>query len=184
MQDPSGPISFEITELTSADVDDVWAFFERLPDGDRTFVKQPVTDLDTVRRWLDDERSVRAVARLGSRIVGYVALSPGTGWSRHVGELRLVVDPEIRRRGLGQRLARHGLRIALDAGLTKVVVEVVAEQESTIALFTGLGFRAEALLVDHVQDPEGRYGDLIVLANRTDDDWRLLTTVGLDQPLE
>ena len=43
--------------------------------------------------------------------------------------------------------------MALDAGLTKVVVEVVVEQESTIALFTRLGFRAEALLADHRRIP-------------------------------
>ena len=64
------------------------------------------------------------------------------------------------------------------------MVEVVAEQESTIALFTRLGFRAEALLEDHVQDPAGDFSDLIVLANRTDLDWGVLATVGLDEPLE
>ena len=136
--DRAGRASSRSPTLKAGDVDDVWTLFQRLPEGDRTFVKQPVTDLGSVRRWLGDKRSARSVARLGSRIVGYVALSPGTGWSRHVGELRLVVDPEVRRRGLGQRLARHRLRIALDAGFTKVVVEVVAEQESTIALFTRL----------------------------------------------
>ena len=61
---------------------------------------------------------------------------------------------------------------------------MIAEQESTIALFTALGFRAEALLEDHVQDPAGRFGDLIILTNRTDLDWSVLETVGLDEPLE
>ena len=95
-----------------------------------------------------------------------------------------MVDPAVRRRGIGQRLARHALRVAVDASLTKVVVEVVAVQDSTIALFTRLGFRAEALLEDQVQDPEGNFLDLIVLANRTDADWAVLTTVGLDEELD
>lgn len=176
--------TIEITPLTAADTDDVWSFFQRIPEGDRTFVKEPVTDQAIVSAWADDRRALRYLARADARIVGYVAMIPGVGWSRHVGELRLVVDPAVRRQGLGQRLASHALRAALDAGLTKVVVEVVAEQDSTIALFTRLGFRAEALLEDHVQDPEGRYGDLIVLANRTDNNWNLLTTVGLDGTLD
>jgi ribosomal protein S18 acetylase RimI-like enzyme len=174
----------EITTFSVDDVDDVWAFFRRLPEGDRTFVKEPVTEHDAVRAWADDARGLRSIARLDGDVVGYVAVLPGVGWSRHVGELRLVVDPSTRRRGIGRRLARHALRVALESSLTKVVVEVVAVQESTIALFTQLGFRAEALLEDQVQDPSGNYSDLIVLANRTDVDWDVLTTVGLDERLD
>lgn len=178
------PSEIEFTPFTAADVDAAWAFFRRVPDGDRTFVKEPVADRRAVEAWAEDERALRSLARAGDDVVGYVGVLPGVGWSRHVGELRLVVDPAVRRQGIGQRLARHALRIALDASLTKVVVEVVATQDSTIALFTGLGFRAEALLEDHVQDPAGRFSDLIVLANRTDADWGVLATVGLDDPLD
>lgn len=178
------PEPIEISALTVDDVDDVWDFFQRLPEGDRTFVKQPVTDIDTVRRWISDDSSWRGIARADGQVVGYVALMPGLGWSRHVAEIRLVVDPAVRRRGLGQRLARHAVALGLQHGHRKLVVEVVAEQESTITLFTRLGFRAEALLEDHVQHPDGGYRDLIMLANRTDEDWQLLTTVGLDEPLD
>ena len=176
--------TIDISRFSADDVDDVWAFFQRVPEGDRTFVKEPVTELGTVRAWVDEARALRSVARLDGDVVGYVAVFPGVGWSRHVGELRLVVDPAVRRTGIGQRLARHALRVAVEASLTKVVVEVVAVQESTIALFTRLGFRAEALLEDQVQDPAGNYSDLIVLANRTDADWALLATVGLDERLD
>ncbi len=176
--------TIEITPFSATDVDEVWAFFQRVPEGDRTLVKEPVTELTSVQGWADDARALRYVARADGDVVGYVAVIPGVGWSRHVGELRLVVDPAVRRRGIGQRLARHALRVAVDASLTKVVVEVVAVQDSTIALFTRLGFRAEALLEDQVQDPEGNFLDLIVLANRTDADWAVLTTVGLDEELD
>lgn len=178
------PDDFDIAPFTESDIDDVWAFFSTVPEGDRTFVKEPVADRVAVEAWVHDERARRLIARIDGRVVGYVGVIPGVGWSRHVGELRLVVDPSFRRRGIGQRLARHALRVALDASLTKVVVEVVASQESTIALFTGLGFRAEALLEDQVQDPEGAYCDLILLANRTDDDWGIMSTVGLTDRLD
>jgi len=176
--------TIEITAFSAADVDDVWAFFQRVPEGDRTLVKEPVADVGVVQAWADDARALRYIARLGGDVVGYVAVLPGVGWSRHVGELRLVVDPAVRRQGIGHRLARHALRVAIDASLTKIVVEVVAVQESTIALFTSLGFRAEALLEGQVQDPAGNYTDLLVLANRTDADWGVLVTMGLDEQLD
>jgi ribosomal protein S18 acetylase RimI-like enzyme len=176
--------TIDITAFSADDVDDVWTFFQRVPEGDRTLVKEPVTEPGAVSAWVDDARALRYVARLDGDVVGYVAVFPGVGWSKHVGELRLVVDPAVRRQGIGHRLARYALRVALEASLTKVVVEVAAVQESTIALFTGLGFRAEALLEDQVQDPAGNYTDLIVLANRTDADWGVLATVGLDEQLD
>ena len=45
-------------------------------------------------------------------------------------------------------------------GMTKLVVEVVAEQEATVAMFTALGFEAEGLLKDHVRSRAGEVHDL------------------------
>ena len=61
---------------------------------------------------------------------------------------------------------------------------MVAEQVSTIALFQGLGFVAEALLEDHVLRRHGRLTDLIVLSNRAADTWSTMATVGLDEVLD
>ncbi len=177
------PADIQIAELMAADIDDVWEFFQQVPEGDRTFFKEPVSERDTVRGWTEANGDRRFVARGAERVVGYVALIPGVGWSRHVAELRLVVDPGLRRQGVGSASPATGW-CRLDSGLTKVTVEVIAEQESTIALFTRLGFRAEALLEDHVKDPAGRFSHLIILTNRTDLDWSVLETVGLDEPLE
>jgi len=177
-------MSIEITPLQSGDVDAVWSFFQRMPEQDRTFVKEPVDGPETVQRWVSDTGAVRLVAKSSDRVVGYVAVLSGIGWSSHVGELRLVIDADERRQGIGHRLARRALAAAIDAGLTKVVVEVVASQDSTIALFTSMGFHAEALLEDHVRDRNGAFSDLIVLATRLDEDWALMTTVGLGDSLD
>jgi ribosomal protein S18 acetylase RimI-like enzyme len=175
--------SIEVSPLQAADVHDVWAFFRRMPEHDRTFVKEPVDGLATVQQWVGATRAARLLAKSSDRVVGYAAVLPGIGWSSHVGELRLVVDVDERRKGIGHRLARHALAAAIGAGLTKIVVEVEASQDSTIALFTNLGFHAEALLEDHVKDRDGAFSDLIILATVIDDDWALLNTVGLADPL-
>jgi RimJ/RimL family protein N-acetyltransferase len=109
---------------------------------------------------------------------------PGVGWSSHVGELRLVVDPSRRREGLGGALAKAAVAAALTAGLHKVVVEAIATQDPTIALFAGLGFQPEALLVDHVRDAAGELHDLMVLALYGDETWSTLIAVGLDEVLD
>ena len=65
-----------------------------------------------------------------------------------------------------------------------MVVEAIATQDATIALFAGLGFQPEALLVDQVRDAGGELHDLMVLALHGDETWSTLTAVGLDQPLD
>ena len=62
--------------------------------------------------------------------VGYMAVVPLQGWSSHVGEVRVIVDPDSRGRGIGRALAQHAVLEALNLGLTKMVVEVVADQEA------------------------------------------------------
>ena len=50
-----------------------------------------------------------------------------------------------------------------------MVVEVVADQEPTIAMFGSLGFDPEALLRDHVRDQAGALHDLLVLAQSVEE---------------
>ena len=176
------PITFRPVE--AGDATQLSAFFARVPEGDRTFFKEDVLHAPTVASWTEDQRNRRGLAVTGDqRVVGYVAVFPGVGWSSHVGELRVVVDPDARGRGLGRALARRGLHDALDLGLSKLVVEVVADQTTSIALFQSLGFEAEALLRDHVRNRDGELRDLIVLAHSAEGLWSTMATLGLEDEL-
>jgi L-amino acid N-acyltransferase YncA len=179
--------------MTSGDVDAVRAFFERIPEGDRTFFREDVLAPGVVEGWLQSGgRRVLAhdadALHEGGVIVGYLALLPGIGWSSHVGELRLVVDPARRRSGIGRALARHAVVDAVELGLSKLVVEVVAEQEATVAMFAALGFEAEGLLRDHVRsrtgghtgDRTGEEHDLLILSHFVDELSTSMSSVGID----
>jgi RimJ/RimL family protein N-acetyltransferase len=165
-----------VSEMESADVR---RFFERVPEGDRTFFREDVLAPGVLERWAVSDDS-RFVACDGDDIVGYVAVVRGVEWSSHVGELRVVVDPGRRRQGVGTALARHGLISGLELGLKKLVVEVVADQEPTLAMFSGLGFEPEALLRDHVRDAGGELHDLITMAHLVDDTWQTMRGTGID----
>jgi ribosomal protein S18 acetylase RimI-like enzyme len=161
-------------------------FFAALPEGDLTFIREEVTDPDTVRSWASDSgpggRWV-AVDDRSDEVTGYVAVRPLPGWSDHVGEVRLVVDPSHRGAGLGRELARRAVSEAIGSGLTKLVVEVVAEQGAALALFTELGFTGEALLTDHIRDRSGQLRDLMVLAHHVRDTWAGMDAVGVEDDL-
>jgi L-amino acid N-acyltransferase YncA len=86
-------------------------------------------------------------------------------WSRHVGELRVLVTPSWRGRGLGRVLIQESFAIALGRGLEKLTVQMTVDQRAAIALFEELGFRAEAILGDQVKDCEGKAHDLALLSH-------------------
>jgi ribosomal protein S18 acetylase RimI-like enzyme len=155
-----------------------WArFLADVPRGEERFFKEDVTDPATFERWTHDPG--RLVAVVDNEIAGAVAALPGTGWSSHVAELRLIVGDPHRGRGLGHRLARHGLITALELGCTHVYVEVVAEQTALVAMFRKLGFEPEALLADFVRDGTGEPHDLMLLTHHAADNWSALAGLGL-----
>ena len=76
-------------------------------------------------------------------------------------------------------LARRAVLEALELGLEKMVVEVIAVQEPTIAMFRSLGFEPEALLTDHVRDRGGDLRDLMVLSHSVQDQWSSMIMAGI-----
>jgi len=159
------------------------AFFRRVPESDHNSFAEDVLAPGVVQAWLSDTRPRRAVAVEGDDVVGYVALLPLVGWSSHVGSLRVVADPQVRGRGVGRALARHGLLQALELGLTKIVVEVVVDSVPAIGMFESLGFEPEALLRDHVRDKTGELHDLVVLAHLVEGTWSGMATAGMEDAL-
>jgi L-amino acid N-acyltransferase YncA len=173
-----------VVSLEADHCDALLRFFRELPEGDLTFIKEDVTDPATVKTWTGrDDRAQRWVAEDGGAVLGYVAVLRLPGWSDHVGEVRLVVSPAARGTGLGRQLARHALVQAVEAGMTKLVVEVVAEQGAALALFTELGFSGEALLRDQIRDRDGQLRDLMVLAHHVGETGSGMDTVGVAEEL-
>ncbi len=172
----------EIRPIQADDRDAMERFLRRIPEGDRTFFKENVDDPEVVAAWVRPG-AARAIAGDGDAVIGYVAVVPLQGWSSHVGEVRVIVDPEWRGRGIGRALARHAVLQALELGLTKMVVEVVADQEPTIAMFRSHGFDPEALLKDHVRDAGGELRDLMILAYAVEQSHAAMAAVGITESL-
>ena len=173
----------EIRPIETGDRPALVRFFERIPESDRTFLKEDVGDARVVDHWVQPSAG-RRIAVEDGEVVGSVAVVPLVGWSSHVGEIRLVVDPGHRGHGLGRSLARQAVLDSVGMELRKLVVEVIADQASLIAMFRSLGFEPEALLTDHVRDRSGEMRDLIVLANSVDEQFAAMATAGVSDQLQ
>jgi ribosomal protein S18 acetylase RimI-like enzyme len=172
----------EFRPIEAHDAPALTRFFARIPEADRTFLKEDVDDPAVVAAWAQPG-AARTIAVEAGEVLGSVAVVPLHGWSSHVGEVRLVVDPAHRGRGLGRALARHAVHDAMELELAKLVVEVIADQTALIGMFSALGFDAEALLADHVLDRDGEIRDLLVLANDVESQFAALATAGIAEEL-
>ncbi|MBV8772406.1 MAG: GNAT family N-acetyltransferase [Deltaproteobacteria bacterium] len=160
--------SVTLRSLIPQDRGEVGAFFERVPEEDRAFLKEDLINRYEVEVWLDEldlDRESVIVAVDGQRIVGTAVLQrQRNGWSRHVGAIRIVADPTFRLRGLGQALADAIIDLAQHIGLEKLLAEMVSDRAGPIRVFKRLGFKTEATFNDQVKDRHGNNHDLLVMA--------------------
>jgi RimJ/RimL family protein N-acetyltransferase len=142
-------------------------FFRGLLPEDRQFLKDDVTRPEIIAAWareLNYDRVLPILAEFEGRIIGDATLHrQAYGWMRHVGEIRVVTDAYFRRRGLASAMAREIFYLALQAGLDKMVAEMVADQIAAIKVFEKLGFQQEARLANHIVDLQGRKHDLVIM---------------------
>ena len=144
-------------------------FFLRIPEEERFFLKEDVTAPGVVHRWVTERDFRRALALLaldGPRIVADAVLIRRRGNSRsHIGEIRVVVAPEYRDHGLGTALIRELCDVADDAGLEKVMFELVADREQeAIRAAEWLGFLRVATIEGGAVDPLGHHHDVVLMA--------------------
>jgi GNAT superfamily N-acetyltransferase len=164
-----GTSTLQVGLLKASDAYALAAFVATLPAQDLTFMRRDITHPKVIAAWMksvDEGRIVSLAAHDGASLAGCTAIvTDAQSWSRHVGELRVLVAPAWRGRGLGRVLIQECFALALGLGLDKLTVQMTVDQASAIAVFEELGFRAEAVLRDHVKDRDGKVHDLALLSH-------------------
>jgi L-amino acid N-acyltransferase YncA len=161
-------MSHAVRRFRPEDRDKVIAFAATLPEHDLLFLGRDVREPRVVAAWLkaiDDGEIDSLIAEDDGEIVATAALvHDPLGWSAHVGEVRLLVAPARRGSGLGSDLLQGIFMIARERGLAKLTARMTVDQAGSIALFEGVGFRAEAMLKDHVRGTDGQSHDLAIFS--------------------
>ena len=164
-----GDAQVEIARMTAGDRAALVAFVATLAPQDLLFVPRDLGHPKVVDAWmrsLETGELVSLVARSNGEMVGCTAIFVDElSWSKHVGELRVLVSPTWRGKGLGRLLIQECFAQALELGLKKLVAQMTTDQQAAIVLFEELGFRAEALLARHVADRSGTLHDLVLMSH-------------------
>jgi RimJ/RimL family protein N-acetyltransferase len=159
--------AFTLRLLERKDRETALKFAREVPKEDLLFLTLDITnaeEFDQFLRSIEENKAIAVLIEADGRFVGYGSLSYNQlQWTRHLGEIRLLVDPQYRRFGLGKLLVNEVFLLAQELQLQKLVARMAAEQKGAIQVFERLGFKAEALLADHVIDRDGQTHDLIMM---------------------
>jgi len=152
--------------MEAADEKPLVEFFQRIPVDERRLFKDDVTQLEVIQGWvrnLNHENILPLLVHEGSKIIGDATLHRDRrGWARHVGKIRITLDPDHRGRGLAKRLVQEFIELALALGIAILQAEILDVQKGARALFEDLGFQSVATLPEHAIDFMGRVHDIVV----------------------
>jgi ribosomal protein S18 acetylase RimI-like enzyme len=99
-----------------------------------------------VRRILEGQGVQSLAVTPEDRVVGWCdIIRKPPALVAHVGRLGMGVVAGYRGQGIGERLARSAIEMAVRAGIEKVELEVFVSNAPAIALYTKLGFVSEGV---------------------------------------
>jgi GNAT superfamily N-acetyltransferase len=167
-----------IRRIVANDIDRLMDFYGSLPEEDRKYLKFDVMDRKVVAkrlRRIEAGDDIRIAAVHGGVIVASGALElSGETWSKHQGEIRVMVARPFQQRGLGTIMIRELYFIAIQNNIDTIVARMMRPQAGAQKVFRRLGFRDETMLPDFVKDLQGGSQDLIVMTCNVKNLWKEL----------
>ena len=158
-----------IRPLAPGDKEQLLKLFASAPREDLDYFRSDVGNPAIVAAWCDelDYRQVfPLVAVVNDQIIGDATLHIGSRYHRHIGRVRLYLDREYRRRGVGGLMLSGLIDIARKLGQQQLIAEVVTNQAQIIKAFQNLGFKEEFIYRDYFMTPQGETLDVALLVLR------------------
>ncbi|HYN23137.1 MAG TPA: GNAT family N-acetyltransferase [Thermoanaerobaculia bacterium] len=151
--------------FNSGDVDVLYDFFHRLPEGVRRFAWDRIDSRSLVETWgreLDYAKVLPVLAFDGGKLVADATLHRRDGSPlRLVGRIKWLIDPEYRGQGLGTVLVNNFIAIARNNGLRHLTCMLISDLEAdAVRTLTDLGFEGYTV-PGYGTDPDGNQHDMI-----------------------
>ena len=140
--------------------------FAPISEEDARYLRNDVKDEAVIQSWceeLDYTRVLPLLALVKDRVVGEATLHFRTGPKRHLGEVRIFLAKDFRRRGLGSKMLNQLIDLARKQDLYTLVAEIVADQSKVIKAFQNLGFELRCVYADYFMLPDGDTRDVAIL---------------------
>jgi L-amino acid N-acyltransferase YncA len=141
-------------------------FYSTVSDDDLRYFRHYVKDTLLIQDWcdnLDYGKVLPVLALAKDRVIGSASLHFYEGPKRHIGEVRLYLAKDYRKRGLGMKMIRALIEMARKQGLSTLTAEVIADMPKFVKAFEQLGFKSMCTLDDYFMFPDGDSCDVVLM---------------------
>ena len=141
-------------------------FYTAVSDEDLRYFRHYVKDPALVQEWsdhLDYSKALPVLALAKDRVVGSASLHFFEGPKRHIGEVRLFLARDYRKRGLGMKMIRALIDLARKHGLSILTAEIIADMTKFVKAFEQVGFKSMCTLDDYFMFPDGDSCDVVLM---------------------
>ena len=167
-----------LNPLQNEETEKLIQFFQSLPTDEKMYLRSDVSHRENIiKRFGTLNYNIRfpLLARYNEKIIGIGSMYRAEyGWTRNLGEIRVVISPEFQRKGLCTVLVKEMFFHAISTDLYKIQAEIMENQSSAIAAFERMGFKKEAVLHNHVTDIKGERHNLVIMSLDIKDLWYLM----------
>lgn len=142
-------------------------FFSRMTSSVLQYVRSDVTDPRVLDKWfahLDYDKVFPLLALIDNKVVADATLHRvAHGWRKHLGTIRIVVDPQFHKKGLGTLMINELVDLAQEFGLEKLMVEFPLKAHSALAMFKNVGFSPRAVIEGLMKNRHGEDLDVVIM---------------------
>jgi RimJ/RimL family protein N-acetyltransferase len=167
-----------LNPLQNEEMEKLIQFFQSLPTDEKMYLRSDVSHRENIiRRFGTLNYNIRfpLLASYEEKIIAIGSMYRAEyGWTRNLGEIRVVVSPEFQRKGLCTILVKEMFFHAISTDLYKIQAEIMENQTSAISAFEHMGFKKEAVLQKHVTDIKGERHNLVIMSLDIKDLWYLM----------
>jgi L-amino acid N-acyltransferase YncA len=152
--------------MTKDDKSHLVDFYKSVSEDDLQYFRHNVKDESLIEDWCENinySEVLPIIALAKDRVVGSASLHFFAGPKRHIGEVRLFLAKDYRKRGLGMKMIRSLIELARKQGLSILLAEVIADKTKVVKAFEQLGFHSECTLDDYFMFPDGDSCDVVLM---------------------
>lgn len=160
-------MDYKVEEMKKEDWEEVSKIYlEGINTGKATFQ----TEIPTWESWDSSHtKSCRLVARLGNKVLGWVALSPTSSRCVYSGvaEVSIYIGEESRGKGIGKALLANLIDLSEKDGFWTLQSGIIKENFASIALHKSCGFREIGVREKISKMDSGVWHDVVLMERRS-----------------
>ncbi|HEX3035506.1 MAG TPA: GNAT family N-acetyltransferase [Thermodesulfobacteriota bacterium] len=155
------------------DIEGLVKFFSKVPKSDLLIFKDDVTKRENIQNWFPCstyKKCLQLIALKDDEIVSKGMLHQEGLYWQDAAELKLIVDPDYRGRGLGSQMFKILLIEGLTFNLRKIITRFTPSSKSFIRILDHYGFKPETVLRRYTnEENNGDYKDLMIASYNLED---------------